>query len=71
MNYVYILLFLPIYFYGKLQDGQIVVEIYSDWQRVLDILDNERFLTTNVKIVFDARGQDATDSLDAVIAQIP
>jgi hypothetical protein len=47
------------------------VAIYSDWQAVLDILENERFLLRNVKIVFDARGQDAVDALEVVIGQIP
>lgn len=48
-----------------------VVEIFSDWQAILDILEHERFLLKNVKIVFDARGQDATEALEIVIWQLP
>jgi len=47
------------------------VEIYSDWQSILDILEKEQFLLKNVKIVFDARGQDAIDALEVVIGQNP
>lgn len=47
------------------------MEIYSDWQAILDIVENERFLLRNVKIVFDARGQDAIEAVEVVIGQSP
>jgi hypothetical protein len=54
-----------------LQTGPEVTQIYSDWQTILDILDNENFLSTNVKVVFDARAQECTAALDLVVGQIP
>ncbi|CAB3367852.1 Hypothetical predicted protein [Cloeon dipterum] len=53
------------------QEGITVAQIYADWQTILDILENENFLSTNVKFVFDSRGNDALTALDLVISQIP
>ncbi|XP_059480394.1 uncharacterized protein LOC132199583 [Neocloeon triangulifer] len=53
------------------QDGPEVVLIYSDLQKIYDILSAEDSETFNVKIVFDARGSDTLAALDLVIGQIP
>ncbi|XP_059480395.1 uncharacterized protein LOC132199584 [Neocloeon triangulifer] len=53
------------------QDGPEVVLIYSDLQKIYDILSAEDSETFNVKIVFDARGSDTLVALDLVIGQIP
>jgi hypothetical protein len=41
------------------------------WRHIRDILLNEQFLTDNVKLVYDVRGQEMFTSLDKVVGQIP
>jgi len=41
------------------------------WTHIKDVLLNERFLTDNVKLVYDVRAQDAFTALDVVVGQVP